>query len=74
MRTNLPLTKRVGAAIAAIVAGVAFTACTATSTTTSSASAAAGTSATATQLLADNVESHAEANDAEYDAAEAIAI
>lgn len=73
MRTNLPLTKRVGAAIAAIVAGVAFSACTATSTTTSSASAA-GTSATATQLLADNVESHAEANDAEYDAAEAIAI
>lgn len=74
MRTNLPLTKRVGAAIAAIVAGVAFTACTATGTTTSSASAVSATSSSAAELLADNVESHADANDADYDAADAVAI
>lgn len=75
--TNNTFHSRVAAAIAAIVAAVALTACSTTAATSTAGTTSIGTtttSASALAALSDNVESHAEDGDTEYDAASSITI
>ncbi|MGB7962490.1 MAG: carbohydrate-binding domain-containing protein, partial [Propionicimonas sp.] len=73
MKPNHSTIQRLTAAIAAIVAGVTLTACSsAVASTTSTEASTVSVTSTATSAaaaLADNVASHAEAGDTEYDAA-----
>ena len=73
-RLNPSGRSRLKAVFATIVAGVTLTACTAVTAATSDLPTTTDTTASATALLADNVESHAEADDTDYDAAEAVTI
>lgn len=74
MQTDHTIIHKVSAAIVAIVAGVALTACTAATTTTTGTATSTGTSTSAAALFADNVDSHADSNDVDYDASDAITI
>lgn len=65
---------RLKAGFAAIVAGVTLTACTAVTATPPGNTSTTNVVASSTALLADNVESHAEADDTDYDVADAVAI
>ena len=78
MKSNRSTIHRLTAAIAAIVAGVTLTACgSAVASTTSTDASTVSVTSTATSAaaaLADNVTSHAEAGDPDYDAASATTV
>ena len=75
-----PNLTRIGAGIAALVASVTLVACSTTATTASSstdstaASSSSALASSASAALADNVASHAEAGDTDYEAASATPI
>jgi hypothetical protein len=74
MTTDRTLLRRLTAAIAAIAAGAALSACSATVAQTTTSQATTTSATTAVAALGDNVESHADANDVDYDAADATTI
>ncbi|MCC6496021.1 MAG: carbohydrate-binding domain-containing protein [Propionibacteriaceae bacterium] len=70
-----PITRRLAAGIAALATAITLTACSATATgTTATGAGTAVVAASAIAALADNAESHAEAGDTDYDAADATTI
>lgn len=72
--TDSPIFRKVAAGVVALTASFTLVACTTTAAATSTTTSSTTTSSTSAASLSDNIASHAEADDASYDAASASTI